>query len=208
MRKLIDERFGKKTVLRVVDTAPGAKRHMGRTREILNIQIGNVIRNVGGFRGLVLVDKMVLPRNGTPRVIKYCFEPTQNGWPVVVLTNVFFATPDEFYRDTNRLCQQGSLLRKVGLRPATEAAAEILVVNRDIFSRKTQRFGNFHFAGKRVLRARPDLTAAVFNSSGRVERLHAGVRQVWDPILGCDRLSGCGENCCCITAHQIVATVA
>ena len=208
MRQLVDKGFGEEAVLRVIHAAPRAERHVGRAREITHVQIGDAIRNVRGLGRFMLVHEMVLPGNGRAGRVECSLETTQHSRSIAILADVFLATPDELHGMTGMLSESCSLNRIVGLRSSTESATEILIVNRHLLGRQIEGRSDRGLESEWCLRSRPDLTSTVFDSGQGIQRLHTGMREIGNPVLGFHHPRRSRERRVYITANPVFVPIA
>ena len=114
--------------------------------------------------------------------------------PVAVLRHVLFARPHQLHRLADLLGDKDRLAHLVVDRPASEAAAEEAVVDRDLFGLEAGSRRGLADAAHRRLRAEPDIELVGLQMHRGVERLHGGVGEMRRFVDRLDDLAALRES--------------
>src|SRR5262245_38884122 len=121
-------------------------------------------------------------------------QPSVEVGTVHVVLDVFFATPDEFYRsidlfgDFHRLCDE------IDLEAATKAATEHVIVYYNLFEGQPGQLCRDGLRSAHDLDAYPDLAGVLAHIHRAVDRLHGRMRQKRNLIDRFQFLRGGGQS--------------
>ena len=173
----------------MIHAAPNAEGHVGGAADRGNVLIGDRVWNVRRRRWLVFVHVDVAPRRGLAVAIERAFETADHGWPVAILGHVLFPRPDHLHRFARHgLGDARRAPHVVVVEAPAERAAEIGVVDRHRLRRQFENVRHRAARPQRVLGARPHVADAVAGPDGAVHRLHRGVGEIGNAVLGIDAL--------------------
>ena len=114
--------------------------------------------------------------------------------PVDIVLNVFFAGPHHFHRTVDLPSDPHGQGDAIDVQPATEAAAEQLIVDLDLLERQAGDLRGRGLRAAQHLRSHPDVTAVLAHMNGAVHRLHGGVRQKRHLVDRLDPVGGVGHG--------------
>lgn len=135
----------------------------------------------------------VQPGGGAPLGVDHGFQTFDGDRVQVVVLEVVLAGPDQFDgRALHLFGHHGGLGHVVGLGLATEAPADQQGVDLHGLGLEAQLRGDTVERGLRVLHRGPDLAATVLDQGGGHGRLHRGVGQMGQVVLGRDLVGRLG----------------
>jgi hypothetical protein len=197
VRQLVDEAFHHEQVVRGPHAAPPA--HVQPRGHVvahpLDLQVRQVVAGLGHALDQVAVHAVLAHEGGRPAAQHRAAgdavaEPQDLAVAVDhrrdvvvvhrshdVVANVFLARPHHLQRVGHLLGEGHGLLDRVGLQPAAEAAAQVLVVHHHLVFGQPGDLGGHAHAARRHLRAHPDLALVGAHVHRGVQRLHGRVGQ-------------------------------
>src|SRR5262249_22758229 len=104
--------------------------------------------------------------------------------PIDVVLHILFARPHDLDRGRDLFGNAHRAFYHVGLEPAAEAAAEVMVVDRHLVDWDARGLSRILLASALHLRAGPDLTGAWRQTHGTVHRFHRGMGEKWQLVVG------------------------
>src|SRR6202171_1078113 len=114
----------------------------------------------------------MVPSDRHSLVIETSGYPVEETGPVHVVLDIFLASPHDLHRT---LHLHGDLNRAgdaVDLEPATEAAADQVIVNHDLVQRQSRGFCRSGLGSREDLVTDPDFAAVFADMNGAVHRFH------------------------------------
>ena len=150
--------------------------------------------DVGGeARGDRRIGRAVAPGDDRSRAVEAGFEAVRGDAVVVAVLQVVLARPLHAHRGADLAGEPGGLAEEVGLRLAAEGAAEERHVDGDLVDLHLETVGDRRPRVLRRLGGGPDLDETVLHLRHRDHRLHLGVREVRQVVLGRDPARRRGE---------------
>src|ERR1700681_829399 len=119
----------------------------------------------------------MVPGNRPSLVIETGGYPVEETGPIHVVLDIFLAGPDDLHRPLYLHGDLHSAGDAVNLEPATEAAADQVIVNDDLVQRQSGGFCGSGLGSREGLVADPDFAAVLADMYGAVHRLHRRVRE-------------------------------
>ncbi len=143
-------------------------------------------------------DDAVAPGDGHALLVEAGFELVVIVGPVHVVLDVFLAAPDDLDRIFRLLGDERRLGDEVHLQPAAEAAAEKVIVDRDLLLLEAEHLGHDHLRHAGDLTSNPDIAAVRLDVRRAVDGLHGGMGEEGRLIRRFDLGRGFGESSGCV----------
>ncbi len=140
-------------------------------------------------------DAAVQPRRRLALGVERGFEVFERDRVVVRVAQIVFARPHHLHRLAVQLLgDERGFGGEVALALAAETAAEQRDVDGDVRGVQAEAFGDVVAHRLRALEAAPDLALAAGHTRRGRRRLHRGLRQVRDVVVGLHRLGGAAHR--------------
>ena len=123
MRQLIDKALNKEPMLGMIDRAPWPVAHMVIAIDIVHECVLEIIDRVRRLNRLMLLDKLLIPRDRHAIFVKTGDEATDRGGAIPILLCALFARPDHLDREITFRRNLSRHDREIFSRSATKPSA-------------------------------------------------------------------------------------